>query len=316
MQPAGWFPDPSGAPGQFRFWDGSAWTESVSPDPNAPFPTPGQHPGGAAPGGGVPGGAAPGAGGPGGLPSLDSPPSSKRLPLLIGAGVLALVLIAASIVFIMTRGDGPTADPMPDPKPHPSQAEPSEDGGTGDEDGTGGEDGEQDGPIDCEAGNGAAIPVQKGVETQTAGVVFQMPEEYTFRPQSTYFSYLNDVAARIESGDQQSGMWVGGLPTKAGFADQKQASIDLYECLTASSDSDAGLQEFQIQDTTEGQVGAVPAVSTTAIAKYRDAPDALYTVHILDAGQQGSWTAVVTFQPTDDEERAKILDEALESFRA
>lgn len=28
--PAGWYPDPSGAPGQ-RWWDGAAWSTSVSP---------------------------------------------------------------------------------------------------------------------------------------------------------------------------------------------------------------------------------------------------------------------------------------------
>jgi membrane protease YdiL (CAAX protease family) len=39
MPPAGWYPDPSGSPGAYRFWDGAAWTEHTyaagSPWPQA-----------------------------------------------------------------------------------------------------------------------------------------------------------------------------------------------------------------------------------------------------------------------------------------
>ena len=31
--PAGWYPDPQGAPGLLRWWDGSQWTENTQPDP-------------------------------------------------------------------------------------------------------------------------------------------------------------------------------------------------------------------------------------------------------------------------------------------
>ncbi|MGQ4390594.1 phospholipid scramblase-related protein [Streptomyces sp. SAS_270] len=33
--PAGWFPDPQGAPQTLRYWDGSQWTEHTSPDQQA-----------------------------------------------------------------------------------------------------------------------------------------------------------------------------------------------------------------------------------------------------------------------------------------
>lgn len=40
MPPQGWYPDPSGAPGTYRFWNGAAWTEHTyaagSPSPQAP----------------------------------------------------------------------------------------------------------------------------------------------------------------------------------------------------------------------------------------------------------------------------------------
>ena len=30
--PAGWYPDPAGAPGQFRYWDGAAWAHPPAPE--------------------------------------------------------------------------------------------------------------------------------------------------------------------------------------------------------------------------------------------------------------------------------------------
>jgi hypothetical protein len=35
---AGWYPDPGGAPGQYRYWSGEAWSEALSPTPYAPPP--------------------------------------------------------------------------------------------------------------------------------------------------------------------------------------------------------------------------------------------------------------------------------------
>jgi hypothetical protein len=34
----GWYPDPGNAPGQYRYWDGQAWSELLSPTPYAPPP--------------------------------------------------------------------------------------------------------------------------------------------------------------------------------------------------------------------------------------------------------------------------------------
>ncbi len=38
---AGWYPDPGGSPGLFRYWDGKAWSAATSPNPTAPPPAPG-----------------------------------------------------------------------------------------------------------------------------------------------------------------------------------------------------------------------------------------------------------------------------------
>ena len=38
---AGWYPDPGGGQGLYRYWDGKAWSAATSPYPNAPAPTQG-----------------------------------------------------------------------------------------------------------------------------------------------------------------------------------------------------------------------------------------------------------------------------------
>ncbi len=50
---AGWYPDPGGQPGMYRYWTGSAWTEAVTPYPQS-TPAP-QIPASAPPAGPTPG---------------------------------------------------------------------------------------------------------------------------------------------------------------------------------------------------------------------------------------------------------------------
>ena len=39
MQAAGWYPDPAGVPGRYRYWDGSRWSTVTTEDPRRPSPT-------------------------------------------------------------------------------------------------------------------------------------------------------------------------------------------------------------------------------------------------------------------------------------
>jgi hypothetical protein len=38
---AGWYPDPGGGQGLYRYWDGNAWSAATSPNPGAPPPNAG-----------------------------------------------------------------------------------------------------------------------------------------------------------------------------------------------------------------------------------------------------------------------------------
>ncbi|WP_168207634.1 DUF2510 domain-containing protein [Microlunatus elymi] len=41
MASAGWYPDPGGQPGMYRYWDGHAWSAATSPNPSVPPPSQG-----------------------------------------------------------------------------------------------------------------------------------------------------------------------------------------------------------------------------------------------------------------------------------
>ena len=106
MSAPGWYPDPGGQPGRFRYWDGRVWSAATAADPRTPPPAP-QGP--TAPPGGP-------------EPVLYAPalPSARRrsaVPWLIGAIALAVVLVVIAVLVL--RGlFGPTiARPGPGPNP-------------------------------------------------------------------------------------------------------------------------------------------------------------------------------------------------------
>ncbi|MCB0912055.1 MAG: DUF2510 domain-containing protein, partial [Propionibacteriaceae bacterium] len=105
---AGWYPDPGGQPGLYRWWTGSAWSESVTPNPQGtPPPTgAGQPPGGPAPSAGY--GQATS-----GYPGYNYPQQKRRGALawwlVAGAAVIAVVVVVAFVV----RGMGGSVPGLP-----------------------------------------------------------------------------------------------------------------------------------------------------------------------------------------------------------
>lgn len=123
MSKAGWYPDPGGAPNQFRYWDGQQWGQELSPNPAGANPARASDP--SQPLGGYqqyasyqqnqyqPSGYA-----------TQNPTAKKTggIFVLLAAGVLVLALIVAGVMFLPKLIDGggggggssnPTTNPCP-----------------------------------------------------------------------------------------------------------------------------------------------------------------------------------------------------------
>jgi hypothetical protein len=144
----GWYPDPGGGQGLFRYWDGKAWSAATSPNPGAPPPSQGLVGGGTPQQGGQPYGQSGQAGyGQGGQPTYGQSgydPSysayahyqelqEKKSPIgwWIAGGALVIVIIVVAVLAIraVTGGDtgttgSPVAQPSQDACPPQSTATP------------------------------------------------------------------------------------------------------------------------------------------------------------------------------------------------
>jgi Protein of unknown function (DUF2510) len=110
MPAAGWYPDPAGVPGRYRYWDGSQWSTVITENPRGPGPAdspasssaPGEPPKSRSP---------------------SRPARTRRLALIIA--VLAVAVSAVVAVAILIGNFRPLVnDPRPTATVSPSEASP------------------------------------------------------------------------------------------------------------------------------------------------------------------------------------------------
>jgi len=94
--PTGWYPDPGGRPGAYRFWDGQRWSTVVGTDPNAPAPPSGE----AARSRDI----------------LQLGPTRRSGSRLWLVGLLALILVVAVVVVLVVRSQSGGLE-LTDPRP-------------------------------------------------------------------------------------------------------------------------------------------------------------------------------------------------------
>ena len=122
MASAGWYPDPGGQPGTYRYWDGQAWSAATSTNPAGPPPAQGI---GRPSDGGPPGTSQQGIGQQ--QPSADQTyqqQSRKRSPLgwWIGGGLGLVAIIVVVVLLVRTLG-GSSAGPIDPPVPGESSSQ-------------------------------------------------------------------------------------------------------------------------------------------------------------------------------------------------
>ncbi|HZA03916.1 MAG TPA: DUF2510 domain-containing protein [Propionibacteriaceae bacterium] len=109
MSAPGWYPDPGGQLGRFRYWDGRSWSATTTADPRTPPPVPPAGPGA--------GGYAPG------TAYAPAGPSIRRrsaVPWLIGAIALATVLVVVAVLVLRNLFGATVPESGPDPNPSAS----------------------------------------------------------------------------------------------------------------------------------------------------------------------------------------------------
>lgn len=133
--PPGWYPDPAGAPGRFRFWDGQRWGAETTDRPDAGFPQP--------PGPSIP--PPPGAptqprrpaGGGFAAGQATAVPPTRRWGWWLAAGAVLVALTVTAVLVVRSvggavPGPGPVEDPGQDSCPRVTAESPSTSPSTGD----------------------------------------------------------------------------------------------------------------------------------------------------------------------------------------
>ncbi len=211
MSAAGWYPDPGGAPGQYRYWDGATWSASTTANPDAST------------------------GGGGGR----KPP----VGLIIGviAAVAVIALLAVFIVPGLLRGDqrvdppvdtstptqsawnettDPTTPPPSGPSGEPSSPQPS--GGV---------------EVNCAVGNPneRTSRDQNGKLTGGGLVVNQVPSwQLDDSPMGISFAYDVQSQSKPITSRWFSNIALAGLKKSDGFSDPRRSAEMAMQCMASS----------------------------------------------------------------------------------
>ena len=112
MSVAGWYPDPAGVPGRYRYWDGSSWSTVTTDDPRRPTAaeSPASGPAPSDPSGGEP---------------PDRPARWRRRALIIGVLAVAVSTVLAVAILIgnfrsLVDNPRPSATVSPSDVPSPA----------------------------------------------------------------------------------------------------------------------------------------------------------------------------------------------------
>lgn len=294
----GWYPDPAGTPGRFRYWDGRAWSATTTTDPSQPPPAAATTP--------------------------SQPADQSRRPgrgLLIGIIATALVLVVVVVLGVRALLDQggpitgppppsstvsawdetskpdptPSASPSPSDPPSPSDEPPPEQVACPQGDPVARNDHPADGRVH---GGGLSFPKVSGWEDNPGAG----------------FTWAYDVAAQSDPVEETwvALMAVGALRMADGF-ENPQASAEAITACLSTSDYYAGFTGATELDSGEVTVDGQPGWRIRTEIRVDD-PDVeaegdVLDVVVVDTGAGESLGMFVGAVPLDDDSRLTVLDE-------
>lgn len=294
----GWYPDPAGTPGRFRYWDGQAWSHETTTDPTR---------------------ARPASGGPG-QSSPQAPPSDRRRGgrgLLIGiiaAAAALLVVLVLGVRALVGADDGPEAGPPPPsstvsawdetsrPDPTPS-ASPTP------------EESPPPAEVSCPTGDPSARN-EHPEDDRVHGGGLSFPEvggSWDSYP-SAGMSWAYDVAGVADSVEPEwiSLLAVGALRMADGFEEPRASAVMITQCLSTSDyyRSLSGAEELESAEiTVDGQPGWRVRTEIRVDDPDVRAEGDVLDVIVVDTGGGESLGMFVGAVPIGDDARLAVLDE-------
>jgi Protein of unknown function (DUF2510) len=221
MAVAGWYPDPAGVPGRYRYWDGSRWSSITTEDPRRAAPA-----------------ESPASGSLPGEPPQAEPPSWRsprhRLGLIVGALTAAVIVLVASVI-VIGNFRSTTGVPLPtSPASVTDNASPNRTPTPGE---TGTPSATPKPRVPCPKGN----PNQRArhpLDGRIYGGNLSFEEQPTFEPASVEprFSFAYDVIQQTLPVSQDpawiSQLAVGQLRGKDGFVQGARNTVEsLMQCV-------------------------------------------------------------------------------------
>ena len=232
MSLPGWYHDPGGSPGHYRYWDGSSWSEGTTTNPADPPPSLGHLGPGSSRAGG---------------PASSSAQVFRATPRKVWLGIASIVslVVVLALIWSMTRPPDDEDPPAPTPSASASpttstSSEPTSTGAT------------KTSAELCADGNRRYLSPSKLSQVTHTGLAIDYPADWGFRLDISQFPWLEDPYpfGTIDGGGETA-VITGRVPSSLA-TDTKLAVQQNWLCwATAGVLNDAGLKPEPTSKITE-----------------------------------------------------------------
>lgn len=302
MAVSGWYPDPGGSPGRYRYWDGTQWSAQTTTDPGSPPPN--------------------------AQPARPGRKGTSRWPWLVAAVLVVAIVavIVAVIVALVFRGwqsqvltdpnppapsisgwndssplQTASATPTPTPTPSPPPATTSQN---------------PVGKVACAQGDPYDVQPHPADGRIHGGSLSIVQPGGDWRRDDDYaraMTWAYDVAGADEWVEPAwlAMVAVGSVHADDGFENPKQAANGILQCVASSSYYEyftGETTEFSKPYSLQGRSGwAIRAQVRVDDPQVKASGDVVEII-VLDTGTDGELSFFAGFVPIGDQNRLKLLD--------